>query len=278
MFQNKFISSQLILVALSTLLIGISTLLSAEDKSLSHLLTFFFVDGFISPALAKSIIVSAFLTLSVTSIIAIFKPCAIRLAAYIAIVVSIVPILTLLDSSRWIDSLGGFPAIGSGQGIIKYFSLAAIGVSLLLTEKKHERLKLMLHILPVALVLLWIGGMKFTLIEAQGIEPLIQSSPFMSWMYDVASLQQVSNIIGIYDLVAMACLVIGYYYRNLLLLGFLLSAAVMVTTQTYLFTWPAALSSDTVLSSGGQFLIKDLWYIANLIFIGKYLVETKTQD
>ena len=236
------------------------------------------MDGFISPVLAKSIIVSAFLTLSIASLIAIFKPCALRFAAYIAIIVSIIPLITLLDGSRWIESLGGFPAIGSGQGIIKYFSLAAIGVSLLLTEKNHERLKLMLHILPVALVLLWIGGMKFTLIEAQGIEPLVQSSPFMSWMYSVASLQQVSNIIGIYDLFAVACLVIGYYYRSLLILGFLLSAAVMVTTQTYLFTWPAALSSDTVLSSGGQFLIKDLWYIANLIFIGKYLVETKTQD
>jgi len=278
MFQNKLISSQLILVALSTLLIGISALLSAQDKSLAHLLAFFWIDDLINPALAKSIIVSAFLTLSVTSVIAIFKPCAIRFAAYIAILVSIVPLLTLLDSSRWIESLGGFPAIGSGQGIIKYFSLAAIGVSLLLTGQHHKRLKLALHIIPVALVLLWIGGMKFTLIEAQGIEPLIQTSPFMSWMYSVASVQQVSNIIGIYDLLAMASLLIGYYYRSLLLVGFFLSAAVMVTTQTYLFTWPAALSSETVLSSGGQFLIKDLWYIANLIFIGKYLVETKTQD
>ena len=34
----------------------------------------------------------------------------------------------------------------------------------------------------LVLVLGWIGAMKFTVYEAEGIKPLIETSPLMSWM------------------------------------------------------------------------------------------------
>ena len=37
----------------------------------------------------------------------------------------------------------------------------------------------------LAIVLLWIGGMKFTVYEAEGIKPLVVNSPLMGWLYDV---------------------------------------------------------------------------------------------
>jgi uncharacterized membrane protein YkgB len=47
----------------------------------------------------------------------------------------------------------------------------------------------------LVVVLGWIGAMKFTAYEAAGIKPLIDTSPLMSWMYKVLSLQATSNVI-----------------------------------------------------------------------------------
>src|SRR5437879_3509092 len=52
----------------------------------------------------------------------------------------------------------------------------------------------------LALVLFWIGGMKFTAYEASGIQGLIATSPLMSWMYHFLSVQAASNVIGVAEL------------------------------------------------------------------------------
>jgi reactive chlorine resistance protein C len=37
----------------------------------------------------------------------------------------------------------------------------------------------------LALVIGWIGALKFTSYEAQGIQPLVANRPLMSWLYDI---------------------------------------------------------------------------------------------
>ena len=37
----------------------------------------------------------------------------------------------------------------------------------------------------LALVIGWIGALKFTSYEAQGIQPLVAIRPLMSWLYDI---------------------------------------------------------------------------------------------
>src|SRR5436190_14838354 len=49
----------------------------------------------------------------------------------------------------------------------------------------------------LVLVISWIGFMKFTGPEAQAIQPLLATSPFMSWLLRVFSLQGASNFIGV---------------------------------------------------------------------------------
>src|SRR5947208_16989801 len=39
----------------------------------------------------------------------------------------------------------------------------------------------------LVIVLLWIGGMKFTAYEAEGIKPLVANSPLMGWVYRLVS-------------------------------------------------------------------------------------------
>ncbi|NMP33113.1 DUF417 family protein [Thalassotalea sp. M1531] len=184
----------------------------------------------------------------------------------VIIVVSVIPLLALFSSAMWIDSLGGFPAIGSGQGVIKYMALLAIGIVLVAPQLSSNTQK-WISVVPVIIVLLWIGGMKFTLLEAKGIEDLVVSSPFMSWMYSIWDVQTTSNLIGIYDLVAVALLVIAMFNHRFMLPAILMSGAVFVTTQSFLFSWDAALNESSILSTGGHFLIKDLWYVINLFVI-----------
>ena len=50
--------------------------------------------------------------------------------------------------------------------------------------------------ITTAIVLGWIGAMKFTAYEAGAIEGLVASSPLTSWLYGVTSLQGASNLIG----------------------------------------------------------------------------------
>lgn len=52
----------------------------------------------------------------------------------------------------------------------------------------------------VVLVLIWIGAMKFTSYEAQGIQPLVQTSPLMAWIYRFLSVQALSNVLGVIEI------------------------------------------------------------------------------
>ena len=60
----------------------------------------------------------------------------------------------------------------------------------------------------LVLVLAWIGAMKFTAYEAEGIKTLVETSPLMSWVYKVFSLPATSNVIGMAELIAAALIAI----------------------------------------------------------------------
>lgn len=187
-----------------------------------------------------------------------------KLVALLLVLCAVPPLLSLTGSIHWIESLGGFPAIGSGQGIIKYSALLALAWYF---WQPHSKLQRWVQYAPVALVLLWIGGMKFTQIEAEGIADLVQSSPLMSWLYLLFDQQTTSNLIGIYDLLALLLLGAGLYIRSLFLPGWLLCLAVFLTTQSFLLSFTGAFSANGLLTASGQFLIKDLWFIANMLVL-----------
>jgi uncharacterized membrane protein YkgB len=53
----------------------------------------------------------------------------------------------------------------------------------------------------LVLVLLWIGGMKFTAYEAEGISGFVTNSPLMSWVYSVFSIRGFSSLLGATEIV-----------------------------------------------------------------------------
>jgi hypothetical protein len=52
----------------------------------------------------------------------------------------------------------------------------------------------------LVIVLLWIGGMKFTAYEAEGIKPLVANSPLMGSVYRVMSVGGFSSLLGVVEI------------------------------------------------------------------------------
>jgi uncharacterized membrane protein YkgB len=266
-FVTKLTQHSVVLfVSSACLLLGLSFFLGASPQAIAELATTWPITLLISTNLAQVVgglfLLLAFLGLSLTLFPAFQSPLALLL-----LLVAVLALGTLSNESRWIASLGGFPVIGSGQGIIKYFALIGIACYLYQPARLTTRGLIWLNVLPVVLVLSWIGGMKFTLIEAQGIEPLIRHSFLMAWLYNMFDVQMTSNLIGVYDLLAASLLMLGVLYKPLRIPSLLMAAAVFIVTQTFLLTTPDVFSKETILTGTGQFLIKDLWFIANLLIV-----------
>jgi uncharacterized membrane protein YkgB len=64
-----------------------------------------------------------------------------------------------------------------------------------------ERVGIYVSRYGLVVTLLLIGVIKFTAGEAQGIQPLVANSPLMFWLYRIFSLQGVSNLIGVIEIV-----------------------------------------------------------------------------
>ena len=112
----------------------------------------------------------------------------------------------------------------------------------------------------LVLVLGWIGAMKFTAYEAEGIKGLVATSPFMSWMYRVFSVQATSNIIGVAELTAAVLIAIRPLSSKLSAIGSVLAVFTFLTTLTFLFSlpgWEKSLGGFPALSGSGGFLLKD---------------------
>ena len=113
----------------------------------------------------------------------------------------------------------------------------------------------------LVVTLLLIGVLKFTAAEADGIQPLVVHSPFLSWMYLVLSKQGVSNVIGVIEILVAVLLVLRPVSPRLAFVG---SAGAIITfllTSSFLFTTPGAIQLGhgvQILGDAGQFLIKDL--------------------
>ncbi len=125
--------------------------------------------------------------------------------------------------------------------------------------------------ITIAVVLAWIGAMKFTAYEAGAIQGLVQSSPLMGWLYDVANVQAVSNLIGSVELLTAAALVLGVRYARVGLAGAVAAALTFLVTLSFLFSapgWEPSLGGFPALSVvPGQFLLKDIVLLAGAVLL-----------
>src|SRR5262245_18540216 len=114
----------------------------------------------------------------------------------------------------------------------------------------------------IVVVLLWIGGMKFTDYEAEGIRPLVASSPFIAWVYGFLSIADFSALLGVVEIAVALLIALRPVWPAASAAGSSLAAGMFLTTLTFLVTtpgWESSLGGFPALSAmPGQFVLKDL--------------------
>jgi uncharacterized membrane protein YkgB len=114
----------------------------------------------------------------------------------------------------------------------------------------------------LAIVVGWIGAMKFTAVEASAIEPLVRNSPLLGWMYGIMSVRRFSNTLGVVELLIAAAIAARRWSPRIAAAGSAAAVAMFLTTLTFLFStpgWEQSLGGFPALAVlPGQFLLKDL--------------------
>ncbi len=119
-----------------------------------------------------------------------------------------------------------------------------------------------LSLFGVSLILIWIGLFKFTPTEAKAIEPLVSQSPFMSWLYKVASVNGVSRIIGTIEVITGLLLLLSYWSPYAGLAGGLMASVTFILTLSFLFT-----TTNTISRVDG-FILPDAFILKDIIALG----------
>ncbi len=203
------------------------------------------------------------------------------LGSLMAMLIFLLNFLYLFTNPVWMDALGGFPIIGSGQNLLKYLSMFAVATYILghhmhaagkdKTAGSIKRLAVLASFAGIALVMGWIGAMKFYEFEAQGIVRLMQSNIFFSWTYQIWDVQGASNFIGIVEWIFLLLLLCLPFNRVLGGLGVLGIAATAFGTLTFMFSVPGwdADSFFPLLNRTGVFVLKDQLLLAAAIILWK---------
>ena len=115
----------------------------------------------------------------------------------------------------------------------------------------------------LVIVVLWIGCMKFTAYEAEGIRLYVDNSPLMSWVYGLTSVRNFSAMLGVVELTVAILIAARPLAPRASALGSALAVGMFLTTLSFLATtpgvWEASAGGFPALSGKpGQFLIKDL--------------------
>jgi reactive chlorine resistance protein C len=116
-------------------------------------------------------------------------------------------------------------------------------------------------LIGVILVLLLIGGLKFTQIEIDGLKPIIGGTPWLAWMYPVLGEAGASYLLGVVELATAALLALSPSSRRAGILGGALASLTFFVTSTVMLAipiWEAGSGGFPWLNPMGQFLIKDV--------------------
>jgi reactive chlorine resistance protein C len=113
----------------------------------------------------------------------------------------------------------------------------------------------------LALIVVWIGALKFAAYEATAIEGLVANSPLLSWMYGIGSVPTVAAVIGVGEIVLGVLIASRPFAPRVSAVGSLGAILMFLTTLSFMLSTPGVWQPDygfPFLSGAGQFLVKDL--------------------
>lgn len=116
--------------------------------------------------------------------------------------------------------------------------------------------------LGLVVPLAWIGLQKFTSEEADAIVPLIDQQPLMSWLYDIFSVQALSNVLGSVEILAAILIAARPLSALAAALGSGVAVLLFLSTLSFIVTTPGVVADSSLhvplLTDTGGFLIKDI--------------------
>ena len=129
----------------------------------------------------------------------------------------------------------------------------------------------------LVVVIGWIGALKFTAYESDGISLFVANSPFMTWVYGVMSQRQFGALLGFVELAIAALIAAEPWSPRAAVVGAAAAVGMFLTTLSFLVTTPGVFEAGaggfpalSVLP--GQFLLKDvalmgiaIWLLADAL-------------
>src|ERR1700751_2465500 len=123
----------------------------------------------------------------------------------------------------------------------------------------------------LVIVLAWFGAMKFTSYESQGISHWVANSPFLSWAYNIMSIDAFGRLNGSIELIVAALLAVKPWFPKASVVGGIFASLFFVTTLSFMVTTPgvgeASAGGFPVLSADGEFLMKDIALIGLALWL-----------
>lgn len=114
----------------------------------------------------------------------------------------------------------------------------------------------------LAIILIWIGTLKFTDYEAMGIQPLVAHSPLLSWVYGIFSVGAFSMLLGMVEILMGLLIAARNFAPIVSAIGSVGAMATFFVTLTFLLSTPGTIQVNgefPFLSTlPGQFLLKDI--------------------
>ncbi len=122
----------------------------------------------------------------------------------------------------------------------------------------------------LVIILLWVGALKFTAYEAEGIQGLIANSPLMSWMLSVMSLRGAAMLIGVTEIILGLLIATRPFAPFVSAIGSIGAIIMFLITLTFVFTtpgvWQPGYGFPFPSPMPGQFLAKDLMLLGAAIW------------
>ena len=114
----------------------------------------------------------------------------------------------------------------------------------------------------LVIILLWIGMLKFTAYEAEGVKPLVENSPFLSWAYSVMSVQGFSMVLGSIEIILAILIASRPFSPKASAIGSIGAMIMALITLSFIFStpgvWQPGYGFPCLSPKPGQFLLKDI--------------------
>ncbi len=141
----------------------------------------------------------------------------------------------------------------------------------------------------LVIVLLWVGLLKFTAYESEGVHGLASNSPLLSWVYSVMSVQSFSAVLGVIEITLGILIATRRFAPKLSAIGSTGAIIMFLITLSFVLTtpgvWQPGYGFPFLSPNPGQFLAKDIllfgaavWTAGEAMLAGSLEYEHRTLD